>query len=182
MQWCRVNIGFGCGCWSGLHSFRRCCRCRCQAQRAQGPGATNSFYFHFWCGATSLVKVLILDPELAKRIFVRWVRVSDNTLTRLSTSFLVAHSSIPPLQHFNSRCHLYLFELPAPRGVTNTNTTLNTLAHDSPSMSSQRKQSSSRNHTTSNPPRLPPSFTPSSARPGRSNTQQRHQNHYLIQA
>jgi hypothetical protein len=176
MQWCRVNIGFGCGCWSGLHSLPVVAVAVVRHSELRVPVHRILFISTFGVAPRAWSR----DPELAKRIFVRWVRVSDNTLTQLSTSFLVAHLSIPPLQHFNSRCHLYLFELPAPRGVTNT--TLNTLAHDSPSMSSQRKQSSSRNHTTSNPPRLPPSFTPSSARPGRSNTQQRHQNHYLIQA
>jgi hypothetical protein len=99
----------------------------------------------------------------------------------LSLNFLSRCSILnPTTPHIDSRCHLNLFELPAPRGATNT--TLNTLPHDSPSMLSQRKQSSSRNSTTSNPPRLPPSFTLSSARPGRSNNQERHQNHYLIQA
>jgi hypothetical protein len=75
----------------GPASTRCRCRCRCQAHRAQGPGSTILF-LPLW--------VWRHEPDLDKRIFVRWVRVAAAAThnTSLSTSFLVAQSSIPPLR------------------------------------------------------------------------------------
>jgi hypothetical protein len=98
MQCCRVNkvnIGFGCGGWGwgwpGLHSLPL----PLPLSGAQGPGSTILFLpLWVWRHEPDL------DPELAKRIFVRWVRVAAAAThnTSLSTSFLVAQSSIPPLR------------------------------------------------------------------------------------